>query len=75
MTAVAPVGANPTRLWGLTAEERLRRIARAQKMEMRGDGELLVNLGFAFDPSWLKLAAKTPGLVVTRGGVPVIANV
>jgi phosphatidylglycerophosphate synthase len=74
VTAVAPVGENPTRLWGLTAEERLRRIARAQKMELRPDGELLVDLGFAFDPSWLKLAAARPGLVITREGVPVIAN-
>jgi len=74
VTAVAPVGANPTRLWGLTAQERLGRIARAQKLEMRPDGELLVNLGFAFDPSWLKLAAARPGLVVTRGGVPVLAH-
>lgn len=75
MTAVGPVGSNPTRLWGLTAEERLRRIARAQKMEVSSDGEILVNLGFAFDPSWLKLAAAKPGLVVTRGGVPVLAHV
>jgi phosphatidylglycerophosphate synthase len=74
VTAVAPVGANDTRLWGLTAQERLRRIAEAQKMDMRADGEVLVNLGFAFDPSWLKLAAATPGLVVTRGGVPVLAH-
>lgn len=75
MTAVAPVGTNPTRLWGLSSEERLRRIARVQKMEVRSDGELLVNLGYAFDPSWLKLAAAKPGLVVTRGGVPVLAHV
>ncbi|MGZ8298202.1 MAG: CDP-alcohol phosphatidyltransferase family protein [Allosphingosinicella sp.] len=44
-------------------------------MDVRPDGALLVNLGFAFDPSWLKLAAATPGLVVTRGGIPVLANV
>lgn len=75
MTSVAPVGANPTRLWGLTAEERLSRIARAQGLEVSGDGEILVNLGFAFDPSWLKMAAARPGLVVTKGGVPVIAHV
>jgi phosphatidylglycerophosphate synthase len=75
VSAVAPIGANPTRLWGLTAEERLRRIARAQKREVRADGAILVNLGFAFDPSWLKLAADRPGLVVTRGGVPVLAHV
>jgi len=74
MTAVAPVGANATRLWGLTAEERLRRIAAAQGLELSDDGEVLVNLGFAFDPSWLKLATGRPGLVVTRGGVPVLAN-
>ncbi len=74
MTAAAPVGANATRLWGLTAEERLRRIARAQGLEVREDGELLVNLGYAFDPSWLKLAAARPGVVVTRGGVPVLAH-
>ncbi|HEX8571689.1 MAG TPA: CDP-alcohol phosphatidyltransferase family protein [Allosphingosinicella sp.] len=74
MIAVAPVGANDTRLWGLTAEERLRRIARAQGLEVREEGELLVNLGYAFDPSWLKLAAARPGVVVTRGGVPVLAH-
>jgi phosphatidylglycerophosphate synthase len=44
-------------------------------MEVRPDGAVLVNVGFAFDPSWLKLAAAKPGLVVTRGGVPVIAHV
>jgi phosphatidylglycerophosphate synthase len=75
MTAVAPVGSNPTRLWGLTAEQRLRRIARAQGLEVRPDGEMLVNLGYAFDPAWLKLAVARPGLVVTRGGVPVLAHV
>jgi phosphatidylglycerophosphate synthase len=75
VTAIAPVGDNSTLLWGLTAEERLRRIARAQELEVRSDGEVLVNLGYAFDPSWLKLAAAKPGLVVTRGGVPVLAHV
>src|SRR5688500_3778229 len=34
------VGANGTRLWGLTAEERLRRIARAQGL---GEAPLIVN--------------------------------
>jgi phosphatidylglycerophosphate synthase len=74
VTAVAPIGANSTRLWGLTADERLRRIARAQGLEVSPDGELLVNLGYAFDPSWLKLAAARPGLVVTHGGIPVLAH-
>jgi phosphatidylglycerophosphate synthase len=74
VTAVAPIGANPTRLWGLTAEERLRRIARAQGLELRSDGEVLVNLGYAFDPSWLRLVAAEPGLAVTRDGIPVVAH-
>jgi phosphatidylglycerophosphate synthase len=75
VTAVVPVGTNATRLWGLTADERLRRIARAQGLEVRPDGEVLVNLDYAFDPSWLKLVAGRPGLVVTREGVPVLAHV
>jgi phosphatidylglycerophosphate synthase len=74
VTAVAPVGANTTRLWGLSAEERLRRIAAAQGLEVRADGELLVNLGYVFDPSWLRLVAARPELAVTRGGVPVLAH-
>ena len=74
MTAVVPIGANRTRLWGLTAEERLRRIARAQGLAVGADGEVLVNLGYAFDPGWLRLVAGRPGLVVTRGGVPVLAH-
>lgn len=74
MTRVAPVGRNETKLWGLTAEERLRRIARAEKLEMAPDGEVLVNLGYAFDPGWLRYVAAKPGAVVTHGGVPVIAN-
>jgi phosphatidylglycerophosphate synthase len=74
VTAVAPVGANGTRLWGLTADERLRRIARAQGLEVRPDGDVLVNLDYAFDPTWLRLVAGRPGLTVTRGGVPVLAH-
>jgi phosphatidylglycerophosphate synthase len=75
MIGVAPVAANPTRLWGLTAEERLRRIARAQQLELRPDGEVLANLDFVFDPAWLRVAASTPGFVLTREGVPVLAHV
>jgi phosphatidylglycerophosphate synthase len=74
VTAVAPVGENKTRLWGLTAQERLRRIARAQGLEVRADGEVRVDLRYAFDPSWLRLAAHRPGLTVTREGVPVLAH-
>jgi phosphatidylglycerophosphate synthase len=74
MIAVAPVGSNSTRLWGLSAEERLRRIARAQGLEVRADGAVRADLGYAFDPAWLKLVASRPGLTVTRDGVPVLSH-
>ncbi|HEX6374384.1 MAG TPA: CDP-alcohol phosphatidyltransferase family protein [Allosphingosinicella sp.] len=74
MTGVTPVGAGGTRLWGLTAAQRLERMARAQGLELGEGGAVLVNLGYAFDPSWLRLVAAKPGLVVTRGGVPVLAH-
>ena len=75
---VVPAGANATLLWGMTSLERLRRIARAQGRPMaeRSDGEaLLVDLDYAFDPAWLRIAANEPGIAVTREGRPVIAHV
>jgi phosphatidylglycerophosphate synthase len=75
MTSVAGIGSNATRLWGLTAEERLRRIAGAQGMSVDGSAaNLLVNLDYAFDPAWLRFIAERPGHVVTFCGVPVLAN-
>jgi phosphatidylglycerophosphate synthase len=76
MTSVAGIGSNATPLWGLTADERLRRIAAAaQGMSVDGSAaNLLVNLDYAFDPAWLRFIAERPGHVVTFGGVPVLAN-
>lgn len=72
---VVPVGDNPARLWGLTPRERLRRIAAAQGMELCESGPgLLVNLGFVFDPAWLRWAAAHPGQAVTRGGAVALAH-
>jgi len=65
------VGANVVRLWGLTAEERLRRMAGAEAP----NAPLLVNLGYAFDPEWLRYVADRDDHVVTRAGIPVIANI
>ena len=75
---VVPVDENATRLWGMTSLERLRRIARAQgrRVEARPQGAaLLVDLRYAFDPAWLKVAEGAPGQAVTRDGVPVVAHV
>ena len=75
MTSVRAVGANDTLLWGMSSEERLRRIARAQKLEFGGeDAELLVNLRYVFDPGWLRFIAGEPDRVITLGGVPVLAR-
>jgi phosphatidylglycerophosphate synthase len=80
MTAPAPlgieaVGHNPARLWGLTSEERLRRIGAKLGLEPGGEmPRILANSGFVFDGSWLKWAAERPGHVVTREGEPVLAH-
>jgi len=71
------VGSNPVRLWGLSAEERTRRIALANGHEWRtgeaaGAG-ILVNAGFAFDPLWYRHIAAQPGAVLTCRGEPVLA--
>jgi phosphatidylglycerophosphate synthase len=73
---VEPVGSNPAKLWGLTAEQRLYRIAAAQRLRTGGAGEarILANLDFVFDPVWLRWVAEQPGRAVTRGGVLVLVH-
>ena len=74
---LVPIGVNRTLIWGMTSLERLRRIAMAQDLVMAEDAGapcLRVDLGYVFDPEWLRWAAAHPGGAVTRGGVPVIAH-
>lgn len=75
MTAIRAVGANDTRLWGLTAAERLGRIAKAQGHSVAPDGPMLANLDLVWDPAWLRFIAGRPETVLTLGGVPVLAQV
>ncbi len=83
MTSNAPlsvrsIGTNPTRIWGMTSEERLRRIARSQKLSTRnreGGPVLLVAASHVFEPAWLKFMADRPGQVLTLNGEQVIAHV
>lgn len=74
----ATIGANETLLWGLTATERVRRIATATGLSARrngGDGPvLLANAAFAFDPAWYRHMVTQQGTVLTLGGVPVLAH-
>jgi phosphatidylglycerophosphate synthase len=72
---VEAVGHNPMRLWGITNEERLRRIAGTHGLEA-GDATplILANVDFAFDPAWLTWVAERPGHAVTREGEPVLAH-
>jgi phosphatidylglycerophosphate synthase len=73
-----PVGRNDARVWGLTAAERLRRIAGGRWRVTDAPAEvatLLVSLDYAFDPAWLRFVAGRPGTVVTLAGKPVLAHV
>jgi phosphatidylglycerophosphate synthase len=73
--SVRTIGNNPARLWGLTSAERVRRIAAAASLDGKGPGStLFTSADFAFDPAWLRHAAARPGLVLTLGGVPVLAH-
>jgi phosphatidylglycerophosphate synthase len=72
----ATIGDNPTPVWGMRADERVRRIAVAAGLVPRqGDGAVvLANAAFAFDPAWLRYVAEEPGTVLTLGGVPALAH-
>ena len=76
---VESVGANPVRLWGLTMPERVGRIARAAGLAPAAapaatGPRIIANADFAFDPSWLRHIVDQPGMILTVGGVPVLAH-
>lgn len=78
--AVVPLGDNPVLLWGMTARERLRRIAAARKLPFgdavaASDTVILSNLAFVFDPAWIAWLQPRPGTVLTRRGEIVLAHV
>lgn len=72
------VGSNSTLIWGMSAEERIRRIADAQGL-CGDDGTessvLLADLAFAFDPAWSAHLAIRPDTVLTVRGGAVLAHV
>jgi phosphatidylglycerophosphate synthase len=75
----APVlfhGHNDVMLWGMSNEERVLRLIKAQKVAetIGDDGCIWVNLAYAFDPQWLVHITAQPDTVVTMNGVPVLAH-
>ena len=69
------VGDNPARLWGMTAGQRLARMAAAENIgEVGPGGRILANLDYVFAPAWLRWVAARPGHGVTRDGVLVLAH-
>lgn len=76
---VVPVGANGTTIWGMSAHERLRRLATKARLPFRPaahlQSELLVNLAYVFDPLLLRLAAEESGVVLLdQQRTPVMAH-
>ncbi len=75
----APVmfhGHNDVMLWGMSNEERVLRLIKAQKVAdtVNDGGCIWVNLAYAFDPQWLAHITNQPDTVVTMNGVPVLAH-
>jgi phosphatidylglycerophosphate synthase len=76
---VVLVGENSTLLWGISVDERVARIAAAQKLAIGeqavGEGAaLLVDRSFVFDPAWLREIAARPGDALTQSGRIAIAH-
>ncbi len=73
--ALVVVGDNPTRLWGMTNAERIRRIAAAQGYDGTGTTAVVALADYAFDPMWTSYLKARPGTMVTRDGRAVLAHV
>src|SRR5207248_2245729 len=75
-----PVGANPSRPFGMDARDRACRLAANAGFEcadaVRADRPvLLASMAYAWDPAWLKAMRARPRAVLTLGGKPVMAHV
>ena len=74
----AIIGDNPVKFWGMSNEERTRRIALAAGHDWRGAGVaeamILANGQFVWDPALYQHLAQHPGLVITKDSVPVLAH-
>jgi phosphatidylglycerophosphate synthase len=75
---IVPVGDNPTKLWGMSNRERIRRLAGKQKLGFDDAGApraLLVSTDWAFDPPLLQFMAGETDAALVNDGRLVMANV
>jgi phosphatidylglycerophosphate synthase len=74
------VGDNPARAFGMGARQRANALAAKAGLEpaepaQSGNSTVYANLDWAWDPAWLASMAKSPGRLLTKNGVPVLAHV
>ena len=74
------IGENRTRVFSLDARTRACRLAGKAGMECAGEavegrGTGLANLGYAWDPAWLRVIRSRPGSVLILDSQPVLAHV
>ncbi|HEV2567313.1 CDP-alcohol phosphatidyltransferase family protein [Sphingomonas sp.] len=75
---IVPVGDNPTKLWGMTNRERIRRLAGKQRLSFENASAatvLLVSTDWAFDPTLLRFMAGENGAALVADGRIVMAHV
>ncbi len=72
------VGANPATMFGMDSAKRAAALAIKAGMEPGSDDAdrsiVYYNLAFACDPEWMGAVARTPGMVLVKDGVPVMAH-
>jgi phosphatidylglycerophosphate synthase len=74
-----PVGSNAVTVFAMDARERACRLAVNAAFDCAdtvppGGTAMLANMDFAWDPAWLKMLAKQPGIVLMHGSEPVLAH-
>jgi hypothetical protein len=74
------IGDNPARAFGMAADVRARAIAAKAGLEPAegpepGRAALLADLGYAWDPTWLRAMAGKPGAALVKDGRAVLVHV
>lgn len=73
--AIESIGQNPTKLWGLTMQERTRRLGATLGLDgSDSSSAILVNAQYTADPAWVRHVVAHPGYVLTVDGVPALAH-